>query len=132
MDVLLDTDVSIELMRGNPTPLSRIAALDGRVFVSAITVAELYFGAYNSAHPAENAERVRRFLAEIPSFPLACEIAERFGSLKADLKRNSTQLGPLDLLIAATALENGCAIATGNIKHFLKVPGLQVLDWIRG
>jgi antitoxin (DNA-binding transcriptional repressor) of toxin-antitoxin stability system len=38
-------------------------------------------------------------------------------------------IGDADILIAATALEHGLAIATGNIVHFERIPGLQVVNW---
>ncbi len=53
MPVLLDTDVAIELLRRNPRCLARLSLTEGRIFLSSVTAAELYFGAFNSAHPSE-------------------------------------------------------------------------------
>ena len=34
-----------------------------------------------------------------------------------------------DLIIAATALENGRVLVTGNTAHFSWIPGLTIEDW---
>jgi len=132
MPVLIDTDVAIELLRGNPKCLSRVAQLTDPLSISSISAAELYFGAYNSAHPEENAERVAEFLADLKFVTLTEDSARQFGRLKAAMRRNSRQIGPFDMLIATIALENGCTLATGNVRHFQYVPDLRVEDWIRG
>ena len=130
MPVLLDTDVAIELLRANPKCLDRLAKTQGPVLVSTITASELFFGAFNSAHPEENARRVTEFLGDLRSVSMTNDTAMRFGRLKAELKRKSVQSGPFDLLIAALALENGCLLATGNTRHFQHIPGLLLEDWI--
>ena len=131
MPVLLDTDVAIELLRGNPDTLARIAARNEPIFVSSVTAAELFFGAFNSSRPDENADRVAGFLAEFPEARLTTAAARTFGELKARLRRQSVQIAPLDLLIAAIALRNGCTLATGNVRHFRQIPDLHIENWIR-
>lgn len=131
MPVLLDTDVAIELLRGNPETLARIAERNDPVFVSPITAAELYFGAFNSSRPDENAERVAGFLAEFPEARLTADAARTFGELKARLRRQSVQVAPMDLLIAAIALRHNCILATGNVRHFRQIPNLHIENWIR-
>ena len=132
MPVLLDTDVAIELLRANPKCLECLAKTQGHVLVSTITASELYFGAFNSTYPDENAGRVTEFLGDFRSVSMTNDTAMRFGQLKAELRRKSIQIGPFDLLIASLALENGCSLATGNTRHFQHIPGLQLEDWIRG
>ena len=131
MPVLLDTDVAIELLRGNPKCLSRLSLELGTVFISTVTASELYFGAFNSAHPMENAAKVDEFLGDFRSLSITSDVAKRFGMVKAELRRRSVQVGPLDLLIASIALEHGCSLATGNVKHFRIVPELRLENWIR-
>ena len=131
MPVLLDTDVAIELLRKNPQCLARLSRTEGRVFISSVTAAELYFGAFNSAHSSENVNIVEEFLADFQCLQPTNGVAKTFGSVKAELRRKSIQVGPFDLLIASIALENECSLATGNTKHFRHIPGLQLDDWIR-
>ena len=131
MPVLLDTDVAIELLRGNPKCLSCLSLAQGPFFISTVTAAELYFGAFNSAHPEENAAIVDEFLGDFRSVSITYNVAKRFGAIKAELRRKAVQAGPFDLLIASIALENGCSLVTGNVKHFHHVPELHLENWIR-
>ena len=131
MPVLIDTDVAIELMRHNPYTLDCVARHEGSVFVSAITSAELYFGAYNSAYPEQNVQKVKAFLQNFPRMTVDDEAASRYGRLRASLRRQSIQVAPFDLMIASLALLNDCVVATGNTRHFRQIDGLQIVDWVR-
>lgn len=131
MPVLLDTDVSIELLRENPFTLAKLEECDDTAYVSSVTAAELHFGAANSARPGENTEKARRFLANFRRLSLTDGAAEKFGAIKAALRGKSIQVSPFDLLIAAIALENGCTLATGNTRHFKDIGGLRLENWIR-
>ena len=131
MPVLLDTDVSIELLRHSQFALSCVAGCNEPLFVSSVTAAELHFGAANSSRPGENMEKARQFLANFRRLTLTDATAERYGLLKAALRRRSVQVSPFDLLIASMALENDCTLATGNARHFKDIDGLRIVDWVR-
>ena len=130
--VLIDTDVAINLMRHNPCTLDRLAQCQDAVFISSISVSELYFGAYNSERPEKNVALLQAFLGNFQVLTITEEVAHLFGKLKASLKRQSVQVAPFDLMIGSIALENGCMVATGNIRHFRHIKELQLSDWIRG
>ncbi len=131
MAVLIDTDVAIELMRGNTYSLKCLEECEEGVFLSSITVAELYFGAYHSQRAEQNVQIVKRFIAEFPRLTLTDTTGQIFGEMKHDLRTKSTPVDAFDMLIAALAIENKCEIATGNIKHFSKIEGLKLVDWCR-
>ena len=132
MPVLIDTDVAINLMRHNPYTLDRLAQCQDAVFISSISVSELYFGAYNSERPEKNVALLQAFLGNFQVLTITEGVAHLFGKLKASLKRQSVQVAPFDLMIGSIALENGCMVATGNIRHFRHIKELQLSDWIRG
>ena len=56
--------------------------------------------------------------------------ARRYGEVRTELERRGTPLGDADLRIAAIALARGLTVVTGNIRHFQRVPGLQVENWL--
>ena len=55
--------------------------------------------------------------------------AEQAGLIRSEMEPVGTPLGPMDLLIAATALEFGVTLVSPNIREFGSVPGLRVEDW---
>jgi predicted nucleic acid-binding protein len=44
------------------------------------------------------------------------------------LESSGKMIGFYDLIVAATALERGCAVATFNQRHFAQVPGWQLIQ----
>ena len=50
-------------------------------------------------------------------------------SIRVELEKRGSTIGPLDMLIAGTAVSRGAALVTNNAAEFSRVPGLQVVDW---
>jgi tRNA(fMet)-specific endonuclease VapC len=131
MSYLLDTDTFIYWMKDNPSVVSRIlrSGLD-TVAGSVVSKAELFFGAFNSAQVDHNVRAVRK-LAKIVSFlPLDDLAQEFFGKIKAELRCNGIPLEDSDILIAATALSTHRILVTNNVRHFSRIPGLKLENWI--
>ena len=129
MAVLLDTDVSIELLRRNAHTLDCLAACEDEIYVSTITAAELYFGAYHSQQVEKNVRAVDEFLKQFPRLTLSDKSSRIFGEQKQRLREKSVQVDTLDLLIASLALANHCTLVTGNTRHFENIKGLRLLNW---
>ncbi len=128
---VLDTDVCVELLRGNRTVIARRQATQDDIHTTWITAAELYYGAARSEAPEDNRLLVSQFLATLEVIDLDGPAVERFGSLRALLERGGRRLADFDLLIAATTLSRGATLVTGNRRHYDRVPGLELEDWIR-
>jgi tRNA(fMet)-specific endonuclease VapC len=129
---ILDTDVCIEILRGNVRVIERRRRTPDAVATTWITACELAYGAAKSRAPETNQALVVAFLATLPILELDWAAAERFGRLKADLERAGTLLADADLLIAAIALARGAGLVTGNRRHYERIPELSIEDWIRG
>jgi tRNA(fMet)-specific endonuclease VapC len=71
---------------------------------------------------------VRELLRRVDVLPWNSAAAERYGVLRADLERRGRSLAPLDLLIAAHALNAEAVLAT-NDRTFGQVADLDVEDW---
>jgi predicted nucleic acid-binding protein len=127
---LFDTDAVSEVLR--PKPLAAFLEWLRGVpredqFISAVTVGELYHGAYRStARERHLANIEKRVLPAVTILPYDASVAKVFGELRADLERAGTRLDDADLQIASTALHHGLELVTGNIRHFDRVPGLRV------
>lgn len=127
--ILLNTDICIELLRGNKKIIERRGEYDAEVGISFMTVAELYYGAESSSRKAENTSLIQQFFLTVTVIHTDYDILRRFGVLKAALKKESTLIPDADLLIAAAALSRAEMLVTGNIRHFGRVPGLVTGNW---
>jgi tRNA(fMet)-specific endonuclease VapC len=63
-------------------------------------------------------------------FPFDAKAAEHYGELRAALERAGTPIGEADTRIGAIALANGLTVVTGNVRHFGRIPGLPVENWL--
>ena len=132
MPYLLDTDtVSATLLpRPNLVVVRRLAAVPpDEQFTSAITVGELTYGAVRRVRTGLQ-ERIQAFLDGVPVLSFDSAAARRYGELKAQLEQAGTPLAEPDLRIAAIALENDLVLVTGNERHFARVPGLRLENWL--
>lgn len=98
---------------------------------TAITMAELCYGAHKAGRP-ELYERAVALLAGVDVRDFDRPAAEQYGWLRADLERTGQPLADPDLRIAAIAMARGATLISGNLRHFARIPGLAVNDWIRG
>ena len=55
---------------------------------------------------------------------------EEYGRLRADLERDGTPIGEADTRIAAIAMVHNLTVVTGNVRHFSRVTGLRVENWL--
>lgn len=117
--ILFDTNILIDLLRGNPEAEAVILAMPSPPVISVVTVTELRSGARKGS---ENA-RINAIAATYIVKPVTLEIAERAGALLSRF-RASHGLDMVDALIAATAEIEGLKLATLNLKHFPMFPGL--------
>jgi predicted nucleic acid-binding protein len=72
---------------------------------------------------------VERILATLTVLPFDEVAARVHARLWATLAAKGANIGPHDLLIAATAVGRGWSVATRDARSFPKVPGLEVEIW---
>jgi len=131
MKYLLDTNMCIYWFKGIKVVEQRIARIDiDDVAISAITLAELLYGAYNSANIDKNLSRIKVFEDAVSVLSLDRECLEQFAKIKSKLKARGEILDDFDILIGATAIKNDCIIVTNNTKHFERIEGIKVENWI--
>ncbi|MFO0561674.1 MAG: PIN domain-containing protein [Polyangiales bacterium] len=127
---LFDTDAVSEVLKPKPADryVSWLKTLPVELqFTSAITVAELFWGAHRSKAKDRHLDNIRRrVLPALTVLSFDAKSAERFGAMKAELEAAGTPLDDADLQIASIAMTNDLELVTGNVKHFLRVPGLRL------
>jgi tRNA(fMet)-specific endonuclease VapC len=129
---VLDTDTCIAILCGNEAVIERRAATDDDVMTTWITAAELRYGAAKSVTAEKNHALVTKFLATLPVLGLDAASAQIFGEAKALLEKRGQQLADADLFIGAIAAAKQATVVTGNKKHYARIPGVTLEDWIRG
>ena len=129
--ILFDTDTCIEILRGNHKTIKKRAAYPGEISISFMTAAELFYGAENSKHPAENRAVVEKFLLTLEVIHSDLPILRKFGEIKSDLRGKNLLIPDADIFVAATALETSEALVTGNSRHFERIDGLKIENWVR-
>ena len=126
---LLDTDTVSSALRGAGRVGERILARrPSELAVSSITVAELRFGAALRGS-RKLSRQISAFLQPLSVLPFDETAAERFGTLVVALRQAGSQIGTFDTLLAAQALVSGLTMVTNNIRHFERIPGLEVESW---
>lgn len=128
---VLDSDTCIGILRGRTEVLARRAAERDEVVTTWVTASELFYGAAKSVQPEANAALVVRFLNTLPVLTPDLASARLFGEVKARLASDGRIVADADLFIAAIALSHGATLVTGNRKHYERIQGLAIEDWLR-
>jgi len=127
---LFDTDAISELLRPRPLPpyLDWLKTIPREEqFTSAVTVGELFKGAYRSAARQRHLKNIEeRVLPAVTALPYDVSVARVFGKIRAYLEQSGSILPDADLQIAATALYHGLELVTGNLRHFERIPDLRL------
>ena len=131
MTYLLDTNTCIYAIKREPQVLRRLQEGSPDDFgVSAVTVAELWFGAAKSSRPQSTRASVDAFLKPFEVLPFAGEAAEEYAEIRLQLEKAGQPIGERDLLIAAIAKSRRLTVVTHNVGEFSRVAGLKVEDWL--
>ena len=97
--------------------------------MSVISVFELRYGIAKSSQVTRNKERTELFLTSVSILPLEDKDTELAATIRADLERMGTPIGPYDYLIAAQAMRHDLLLVTANVREFARVKGLRWEDW---
>lgn len=126
---LLDTNICIFYLNGRFNLAQKIKDIGKEnCFISEITVAELKFGAANSAYPERNYQIITAFQAEIQIIPIFGAL-DFYAKEKVRLRKLGIPIDEFDLLIGATAIANGLTMVTNNTNHFARIENIQLEDW---
>ncbi len=134
MIYLLDTNTCIYIIKRRPAEVrQRFQERQvGEIAVSAITVAEMEFGAAKSRWPEQARAALAQFLLPLPVVDFDRAAAAAYGPVRAALEAEGRPIGIHDLLIAAQGLSGGMTLVTNNEREFARVPGLTIVNWVSG
>lgn len=135
MPYLLDTNILSELVKKTPSTylISKLRSKqNSELFTSSICVMELRFG----SRLREDFESFwdhldREVISRINILPVGGNESVIAGDILGQLRIVGQTIGVEDVLIAASAINNNCIMVTGNIRHFSRIEGLVIENWLK-
>ncbi|AWO81783.1 PIN domain-containing protein [Serratia marcescens] len=133
---MLDTNICSFIMREQPEAvikrLEQAVLRNHRIVISAITYAEMRFGAIGKRASPRHAQLVDAFCARLDAIlPWDRTAVEATSEIKAALAAAGTPIGPNDTAIAGHAIAAGTILVTNNTREFERVAGLALEDWVK-
>ncbi len=133
---LFDTDSLSNILKKNPSALliEKLMALPGELqFTTSINISEIYFGAYRSVNRKKILQAYeKKVFPNLNILSFDTDSGKIYGRLKAQLEKKGLPKSEPDLRIAAIVIQHNMVLVTGNKRHFVDIPGLNIEDWING
>ena len=128
---MLDTNICIYVIKNRPEGLrERFNRLADQLCISAVTLAEIIYGAEKSARQIENIEVVDQFAARLDVLPFGERAATHYGQIRADLERAGHPIGLHDTMIGGHARSEGLTLVSNNVREFQHIEGLRIDNWV--
>ena len=124
---LLDTNIVIAIFAEEPTVLAHLTTAED-IFVPAIVLGELYYGARKSTRAEANTARIEEFGSS--AAVLGCDVitALQYGRIKNDLRAKGRPIPENDIWIAAVAVQHRLTVVSRD-EHFVEVMDLPREVW---
>ena len=131
MRYMLDTNICIYSIKHKPEQVFlRLQEHEpADICISSVTYAELVHGVEKSQAIEKNRLALALLLSNIEILNFDVNAAESYGKIRADLEKQGTSIGPLDMMIAGHAKSLNYTVVTNNTKEFNRVPGLKFENW---
>ena len=131
MKLMLDTNICIFIIKQQPAHVLKrfLEYQPGDIGISSITLSELRYGVAKSQHIEKNTKALDEFIVPLEVVPYNEEAALAYGVIRSYLEKAGTPIGSMDMLIAAHAVSLGATLVTNNIREFVRIPELTIIDW---
>jgi tRNA(fMet)-specific endonuclease VapC len=127
---VLDTNTLVYFFRGEGEVARRLlSSAPAEIAIPTVVVYELETGIAKSKDAAKRRGQLDQLLQVVAVLPFGIEEARAAAVLRARLEHEGTPIGPMDALIAGTALAHRGVLVTRNVREFGRVPGLAVQNW---
>ena len=125
---LIDTNVAIHLRDGDDSIEQKMAALEGGLFLSVVSLVELQGGLYRDPTQTERMRvRLDTIIESLTILTFKADEAQRYGEIVRHVGYSRSKL--LDRMIAAQAIAIGATLITMNGSDFQDIPGLSLEIW---
>jgi predicted nucleic acid-binding protein len=130
---MLDTDILSEFLRGNKKVISKVdehLKEFGFINLSIITYYEILNGLlYKDAK--KQLSKFEDFVGLNKVISLTPRSVKISAAIQADLRKQGTEIGHTDTLIAGIAIANNMQLITNNTEHFNRIKGLVIDNWTK-
>ena len=127
---VLDTNTLIHFFKGaGHVGEILLATAPKDVAIPAVVLYELEVGVALSTRPNQRRKQLDDLVAAVSILPFDQRSARAAAELRAELEGRGRGIGPMDTLIAGTALARNGTLVTHNTREFARVPGLGIVDW---
>lgn len=133
---LLDTNILIDFLDGVPSVIDHVLKAGiNACYISSVSIHELYYGAYLAKEKKleyyeKEINKINKLIEYFDVLNLS-EKAEQYGQIKYSLKKKGEMIDEFDMLIAGQALSEGLTVVTDNVKHFNRIAGLKIVNWLK-
>jgi tRNA(fMet)-specific endonuclease VapC len=126
----LDTNALIHFFKGTGRVKERMLATPpAEIAIPAVVLYELEIGIVQSSQTSKRRVELDALLAVVSVLSLNAAAAKHAAELNSVLRRKGAEIGPMDTLIAGTAIAHQATLVTHNTAEFRRVPGLRIVDW---
>ena len=128
---MLDTNIVSHIMQGRDAALlARLVAVPvGQVVMSSVTLAELEYGLHRKGQPPRLRNAMKQILLRVDVLPWDEPVARCYGGLCATLEAQGTNLGDMDMMIAAHAVAVDATLVSRDKAFALVSGGLRLEVW---
>ncbi len=127
--MILDTDTISYYLRGDESVKKQFLAHRNVLASTTINYSELIFG-LKRRDRKNLLPKVELIFDNVKLYSFDKFSAQVFGILKAELSQSGTIVADMDLMIASIAIANKETLVTNNLKHFRKIEGLTIENWL--
>jgi tRNA(fMet)-specific endonuclease VapC len=127
---ILDTNTLIYYFKGQGQVTHNLLNTPPQeIIISTIVVFELQVGIAKSTSPAKRINQLQQLLSQVVQVDFDRDMALSAAKIRAQLEQQGTPIGPMDVLIAGTAISLQATLVTHNVREFSRIPGLSIADW---
>ena len=127
----LDTNTVIYFFKDKGCVAQHLFSLPPyEIALPSVVLYELEVGIAKSRAPEKRRAQLNELLTVVRVWPFEEKTAVISAQLRATLEQAGTPIGPLDIMIAGTALANNAILVTHNTKEFSRIDNLRLEDWV--
>ncbi|RPJ56731.1 MAG: type II toxin-antitoxin system VapC family toxin [Dehalococcoidia bacterium] len=132
MRYMLDTNICSYILKNRPLSVKAQFELVGTraLCISTVVLAELYYGAARHPRGPSIRQEIDDFVSRLAVIPWDETAADHYGHIRTAMEKDGTLIGAMDMMIAAHARSQGITLVSNNTRHFEKVPGLLIANWV--